>query len=74
MANRDPILLDVCNQKNWIDGMRKKIKNKDLADVSQDVNSVGPLFDACFSANTVHIMTWTAVEDMLKGVSKYLKE
>ncbi len=35
---------------------------------------VGPGFDAVFSANTAHIMSWQAVEAMFSGVAAVLNE
>lgn len=52
---------------------RTNIQGPFLLDVNQDVWPIKQT-DAVFSANTVHIMSWSSVENMFAGIGQVLNE
>ena len=58
----------------WIDDLPSdNIKRPIALDVECDAWPQ-PYFDAAYSANTAHIMSWSAVEAMFRGVGNLLRE
>ncbi len=57
-----PVELDVTQKDHW----------PDIAHTNQTGRQSG--FDGVFSANTAHIMPWTAVIDMFEGIGRLLQE
>jgi len=60
--------------KSWLDSSElANTQGPLLLDVNQD-EWLTTKVDAIFSANTVHIMSWTSVENMFLGIGKTLAE
>jgi hypothetical protein len=78
-ANLPHLTWQPTDTPEYLEGLRARIAHEQLSnlesplelDVRRQPWPVGPV-DAIFTANTLHIMSWSAVQDLFRGVGKVL--